>query len=452
MRGPFVRLCRVAVSVGIAVLMANACAPTKPPVLPSAVAWRQPDVPRELAGRSADVAAYATAWSRIRAGDMKAGERSLTELWAASASFYPAAASLGELRLQARQYREAGELFTKAIGVNARYLPALVGMVDARLGATDDAGALAALQALLAVDPNRSDAKGRLDVVRLRVSQVELAEAEKLRAAGQWDGAEAHLTQALAATPENGVALRTLAQVQLARGVLDAAEARARQATTVDSGDAMSFAVLGDVLEAREKVSDAAAAYARAVALDPRPAFKTRLASLEERAASLSLPENYRAITSAIRVTRAQVASALGVRLQTLLARAPARVTTVVTDVRGNWATSWILSVVRAGWIEALPNHTFQPSAIVTRADLARVVVAVLTDVAERRRARVDDLGNARGTFADVPRDHAAYRAISLAVSTGIMTVDGTNRFQPAVAVTGVELLAVISRLESQAK
>lgn len=445
------RLAPLCFCLVVVALTAGACAPATPPVLPSAVAWRQPDVPRELATRSRDVSAYAAAWNLVRAGDLRAGERSFGAVLTAAPDFYPAIASLGELRLHARQYQEAVDQFARALALNARYLPALVGMVDARLGAADDAGALTSLQALIAVDPSQSGARARLDVVRLRVSQSELAEAERLRRAGRLDEADAHLRSALAATPQNGLVLQAMAAVAMARGALDVAEARAREATTIDSGDAAAFALLGDVLEARDRSADAAAAYASAVALDPRPAWVSRLASLREKVTLSTLPEGYRTIATSARVNRAQVAAALGIRLQTLLTRAPARVTSVVTDVRGHWAMTWIMSVVRAGWIDALPNHTFQPAGSVTHADLARVSLAVLTDIAAIKRTRLDE-PPARSAFVDVPRDHAAYRAVSIAVSTGIMTVDATNRFQPAVAVTGAELLAVISRLESRAK
>jgi len=413
--------------------------------------WRQPEVPRELASRAGDAARYEQAWSRIRGGDVRGGERALVDLLKRTAAFYPAAASLGELRLQRQQYRDAAALFVQALSANGTYVPALAGMVDARLGERDDPGALMALQALLAVDPNRGDARGRLDAVRLRVSQSELAQAEAFRAAGQWDEAERHLGRALEATPDSGPVLRALAAVQLARGALDSAEARARQASALDPRDAESLAVLGDVLDLQGRYREAAAAYARVVLLDPRAAWQDRRARVQERADAASMPENYRLIASVTSVTRAQVAAVLGVRLAGVLARAPARVTEVVTDVRGHWAAAWILPVVRAGWIEVMPNHTFQPTGVVHRADLARIVVAVLTETAAAHGNRLENMDSARGTFADLPRDHAAFRVAALAVSTGIMTVEA-NRFQPAGVVSGAELMAAIARLEALAR
>lgn len=424
------------------------CATRTPPVTSGSVAWRQPDVPGDLAARAADVARYEQAWSRIRGGDTAGGERDLNDLLKQSPQFYPAVASLGELRFERQRYGDAGVLFSQALGMNAAYVPALAGLADARLGARDDAGALTALQALLAADPSRADVRGRLDVVRLRVAESELAQAEKARAAGQLDVAEAHLMRALDATPENVAVLRSLAAVDLAKGALEDAEARARQAAALDPQDAAVLAVLGDVLDAQGRYREAAAAYARAVAIDPRPAWSERRASLQTRSDALALPEDYRAIDGSASVTRAQVAAILGVRLASVLDRAPARVPEIVTDVRRHWAAAWIMPVVRAGWIDALPNHTFEPGGVVRRADLARIVAAVLQDVAAGRPRDLARWRAARPAFADMPRDHAAYAAAALAVSAGIMTAEA-NRFVPAGVVGGPELIAIIGRIEA---
>lgn len=427
------------------------CATRTPPVAPSAAVWPQPDVPGDLASRTADLAAYEHAWTRIRGGDTGGGERELNALLKQSPTFYPAATSLGELRLMRQQYREAGALFMQALAANATYVPALAGLADARLGARDDSGALAALQALLAEDPARADVQARLEVVRMRVSQAELAQAEKARAAGQLDAAEAALRRALDATPENAAVLGSLAAVHLAKGALEEAEARARQAAALDPQDAAVLAVLGDVLDAEGRYREAAATYARAVAIDPRPVWSERRASLQARADASALPDGYRAIAGSAGVTRAQVAAIFGVRLAGVLDRAPARVPEIVTDVRGHWAAAWIMPVVRAGWIDALPNHTFAPGAVVRRADLARMVAVALQDVAAGRTRDLARWRAERPVFADLPRDHAAYGVAALAVSAGIMTAEA-NRFVPAGVVGGAELIATIARLEALAK
>jgi hypothetical protein len=105
------------------------------------------------------------------------------------------------------------------------------------------------------------------------------------------------------------------------------------------------------------------------------------------------------------------------------------------------------LPIVRAGWIEALPNHTFDPAGIIRRADLAAIVAAVLVDAGSQRPRDVSRWRDARPVFADVTRDHAAYTVAAMAVASGVMTAEG-DRFAPARLVSGPELAATITRLE----
>ena len=422
------------------------CAPKARPNLGSPLAWRVPEVPAALAGNPAKIR-YDEAWAQVQRGDVGAAERAFDDISRRAPEFYPAAASLGELRLHRQQYAAAAAMFDRALAANPSYLVALSGAADARLGAGDDAGALKALTALAAADPSRTDAARRLDVVRLRVAQSELALAERAKSDGKMAEAALHLQRAMDATPENGAVLRALSSLELVMGREDVAEQRARQALVIDPQDPVGYVVLGDALEAQGRFSDAVAAYDRALVLDPRPMWRERRDVLKASAESTSLPPQYRAISQSAAVMRADVAAVLGVRLAGALSLAPDRSATVVTDVRGHWAARWILPVVRAGWVEALPNHTFQPGAVVRRADLAAVVAAVLLDVAAQRPRDLSRWRGARPVFADVTRDHAAYVFAAVAVASGVMSAEG-DRFSPARAVTGTELAATIARLE----
>ena len=101
--------------------------------------------------------------------------------------------------------------------------------------------------------------------------------------------------------------------------------------------------------------------------------------------------------------------------------------------------------------MEVYPNHTFQPNAVVRRAELAGGGSKVLALVAAGNPQLAASLRNARGRFPDVPQGHLSYQAVSAAVESGLMapTADGT--FQLTRAVTGAEALAAIAKLEELA-
>jgi hypothetical protein len=118
-----------------------------------------------------------------------------------------------------------------------------------------------------------------------------------------------------------------------------------------------------------------------------------------------------------------------------------------MTDVRGHWAQRWILQVTQAGVMEAFPNHTFQPAQVVRRADLARIVTRAL-----ERAGEIDpDLARRRPpqavSVADVPETNDVRPAVTMAVGTGIMTVDADGSFGPGRPVSGPDATAAVERL-----
>jgi S-layer homology domain len=130
-----------------------------------------------------------------------------------------------------------------------------------------------------------------------------------------------------------------------------------------------------------------------------------------------------------------------------LLARAPARVTPVITDVRATWARPWILAAVRAGILDVYPNHTFQPGAHVRRADLAMAATRTLELLAAQGDRRAREWQASAPAFSDLPRTHPAYPAAAHSVGAGVLSAPG-DAFEPARLVTGPELLEAVSRLQ----
>ncbi len=438
-------------------VLAAACARPLPPAVPSAPAF--PDVPTlvvpaSLAAETRAAERHDAGWRRFQSGDLRGAARDWQAALSAAPGFYPARTGLGYIALEERRWTEAAEAFDAALAVDAVYTPALAGRVEAALSADDAPAAALALERLIALTPpgaERDEREGRLDVLRLRAVQEVLARAAADREAGRYEAALAALAQARTLAPGSPTVLRELARVDIARGAFDDAEARAREALAIDPGDAETHAVLGDVLEAQGRLRDAAAAYARAVELDPRPAWRSRAATLRSAADLATLPAEYRSLSTAASVTRGQLAALLGIRLESLLARAPRRVTVVLTDVRRHWAAPWILPVTRAGLMEAMPNHTFQPGTVVRRADLAVVIWRALQLAAADRPAEVNRWRAARAVPSDVPPTHLAHGAVAAVLAAGAMSAAEDGQFRPSQVVSGAEALAAVARVEQVA-
>jgi tetratricopeptide (TPR) repeat protein len=387
-------------------------------------------------------------WERLQAGDTRAATREFTELLRRSPEFYPAEAGLGFVALAERQYPQAVSRFAAAVAREARYSPALNGLVQANVALGNYDEAIAAMEKLTALDPKRD--RTQLDMLRFRQVQGLIENGRKARQAKRLDEAESILTRALTLSPESTIILRELAATEVALGQLSEAEAHARRAVQIDATDAESHATVAAVLEAQNRPQEAGAAYARAAALDDR--WKSKADSLRPATNTAAIPEGLRDIAASATVTRAQLAGLIGTRLNDLLTRAPKRAPEIVTDVQGHWAADWIVPVAQAGVMEVFSNHTFQPGTTVRRGELAQAMSQLVSLALAGRTAQLAQWQAARPAFPDVGTSNLYYRAAALAVSAGIMSADETGRFFPTRPATGSEAMAAISRIEQLAK
>jgi len=165
------------------------------------------------------------------------------------------------------------------------------------------------------------------------------------------------------------------------------------------------------------------------------------------------MPEEYRAIEQAAQITRADLAALIGVRLAPLVQAIAERRhdDVLITDVRSSWASAWIMAVARAGIIEPLPNHTFQPRGIVHRADLADAASRLLAPIAASDPSRAKAWEQTRAKFADLAPGHLAYPAASMSVAAGVLATSPDNAFEPSRPVSGAEAVAAVGRIAALA-
>ena len=439
-------------AAGLLIGALAACAPkiaavptTGPPRHPEFVFPASPaSVPAELRAR------IERGWQYLQADDFRSAQREFSTVLSRQAAFAPAETAMAYIELARKNEKDAVERFDRALKSDAAYVPALVGRGQALLELQRDAEALASFEAALAADPSLTELESRVDVLRFRATQAMLQRAKAAVDAGRIDEARAVYEQAIAASPDSAFLYRELAAVEQRAGRSDRALEGYRKASQLDPTDARSLAAVATILEAQGDVIAALASYERARTIDPSEVSEADLARIRGKVAVSRLPAQYRAIPSATTVTKADVAALIGVRLEALVARArPSQA--IITDIRGNWAERWITPVVRAGIMELPANYQFRPGSAVRRGDLALTVSRVLTLIATVHPDAATKWQGARLRIADVPAGHLSYPAVSAAVASGVMPLDG-GAFHLLRVVSGAEALDVTARLEALAR
>jgi tetratricopeptide (TPR) repeat protein len=436
------------------VIVTGACAQKTVP-LPNESATRfqdfaEPTIPELFGGYPAAVASQKRGWRFLQAGDFREAQREFQMALKSAPEFYPAETSLGYLELARKDAKAALAHFEKALLLNGRYPPALVGGGQAFLALGRDKDALFAFQSAVAVDPSLSDIRRRVDALQFRGVEAQLSSARQAVKDGRLNEAARAYEGAIATSPDSGFLYRELADVEIKRGASDAALADLQKAVSLDAGDTVAMVQIGDVLSARGDVDGAARWYGEAFVIEPSDAIEAKLDAVRARAEASHLPGEYQSIQSTPQLTRGELAALIGIRLPALVQAARKRDAVVLTDVRTHWASTWILAVTRAGIIDSFDNHTFQPRGVVQRSDLAVAMSRLLSRIAVDAPLRARNWQAARMRFTDLTPTHLAYPAASMAVAAGVMDA-GDNTFQPSRVVTGAEAAAAVARVEALA-
>lgn len=436
--------CALAIAAGLCLSLACATAPA-PTVAPSAPAYADYLFPQPPPGVSDARLAeqHRRAWDILQRGDARSASSEFGAILKRAPGYVAAEVGLGYALLAQKQLKDAMAWFNHAAQVQPTYAAAVAGRAEGYLAAGQKAQAVAGFEAAVRLAPGASDLARRLEVVRFAYLRELASSAKKAADEGRLEDARRAFAQAIDVSPDSAVLLRDLAAVEIRLKDDASAIQHLRRAAALDVTDVRTLVALGETLERRGDAPGALAAYERADRLESSETTRRAVERLRERATASALPAEYRAIAKQGQTTRGDLAALLGVRLQSWLAAHRKGSGAVATDVRGHWASAFILAVVRAGVMDVFPNHTFQPAVPVTRADAAQAVARVLA---------ASGAGNGRGqgapvAIADVSADHLGYADVSRAVSSGIMTLT-SGQFRPSRVLAGAEAVDLVDRLE----
>jgi tetratricopeptide (TPR) repeat protein len=436
-------------SVLLAALVAGCARTMAPPVVtvPRYPDFVFPALPQPDPKQADLLRDHDAAWRWLQTGDFARAEAGFAAVLKRSPQFYPSETALGYLDLARKNYEPSVQRFDRVLQSNAGYVPALVGRGEALLALSREPDALIAFEAAVKLDPQLQGIARRVEILRARAQQENVAAARRAAQANRLDEAARLYEQAIAGSPESAFLVRDLAEVEMRQGKTDQALARFRRVVEMDPADATSRIRIGEILDARGDLAGALQVYTQANDLEPSAELRRRMGAIEARLAYLKLPEEYRAIPAAPSITRGDLASLIGVRLASLLERAQAQAV-VITDARSHWALEWIMATAGAGVLEPYENHTFQPGVTVQRGDLAQAVARLLKIIAAERPQLLKDWQSRIQKMGDVGVSNLRYADASLSVAAGILPLVDNGLFQLTRPVSGLEAIDAITRIE----
>ncbi len=421
---------RLAACAGLAALAA--CATHVAPKLPEGqdFVYAAP-LPGELPAN--ETAALEAAWRDVLAGDTKHAVARYEKLLQRHPGSLAAKTGLGYARLRTGETARAQGAFLDVLSKRPEDVPALVGMGSTAVRNGDTEGAIALYKRAAVAAPDDAVVRKRLASLKLQVTERRMLEAQAALERKDEDAAVVAYRRALDVAPEvTGVRL-ALSELLASRGE----RAAAIELLEADaSGERQTLLQLGGLLEQEKEYARALDVYTRLLAHGPGDEeARAGQRRAREGAEAMAMPQEYQAIPEAARVSRADLAALIAVRVP-LLRRAGAGEPRVAVDISGSWARDQIARVLALGLMDLYPNHTFQPGAIVRRVDLARSA------------ARTLDLlhwpAGAAPAPADMSRSHLDWDVVERVLAAGLMGLSADGAFEPWRPVSGRETIDVV--------
>ena len=383
-----------------------------------------------------DRATFEQGWQALLTGELETSARLLEGLGRQHRDNPSLDAAIGYLELRMGNRQTAENRFVVALEKEPNMSAAQVGWFLTALAADDEEAAFERLRLLSRAHPDNSLIREYMPTLQLKVAETKLREARSLRDEKNYREAAGVYRQALKIAPEaSGLALE-VAKVELAAGEPQLAAEHAAQAIELEPRNVEAYRLRGDALRAMGDLELALEAYRKAMLSSPEDSSLAALYQQTKRAFEReSLPSQYFSIAESAKLSREQLAALLFVKLRPAFGDAPSRASVIATDIGDSWARQFIREVVAVGILEIYPNHTFQPRALVRRADLAAALSGAMSALAPGELPEE----TARVSIADVQPGNLNYRPVAVAVSLGLLSLDSAARFNPQRFVVGSE-------------
>jgi tetratricopeptide (TPR) repeat protein len=372
-------------------------------------------------------------WQALLQGDVAEAEKVFLKLAGRRPELAAAQTGLAYARLRAGRLPDAAGGFAQVLARQPDYLSALVGAGATAYKRGDVTAALGYDRRALSLEPANAALKKRVSELKLQVTEKRVAEAHAALEAGDVVKGEERYREALAVAPEvAGIRLELADLLESTGDPMAAADVLEGDPTD----DRQVLGRLASLLMSQKQYERALDAWRRILARDPKdPEALKKSREAISAIEFAKMPEEYQRIPGAPRISRADLAALLSVKIPAL-AKLKDREPKVAIDISGSWAREHIVSVLSLDVMDVYPNHSFQPGAVVRRGDMAKAA------------ARVLDLFHVRPTNGQAPTDMAQsnlyYEAAVRVVGAGLMSLTPEGLFEPWRPVSGEEAVQVI--------
>ncbi|MFQ6038480.1 MAG: S-layer homology domain-containing protein [Candidatus Aminicenantales bacterium] len=381
------------------------------------------------------------AWKSLEQGKGIKARRALAKLGEESPFYY---VGLGYAYFLMYDFNLAEDFFKAA----ARFSPDMalthVGLAQVYLKTGQEDPAFAELREVLKRDPEHPWAKAQFAELKARKTQEALQAGRSHLAAGDTGSAREAFLKALYYTPDSSEAHLELADLFLEENKLENALVHLEAASAKAPESRSLLEKYANTLFLLNKNRKALEVYEKLAALDPaNQEFQQRIEILKNRLGIFELPSQYHAIIASEAVSNEEMAALIAVKFQDYL-KQPEKKPPIIIDIATSWASDFILKMTSIGLLDIYPNHTFRPKKIITRAEMAEILVRLLDYLEAKGYRFIQQIPPGKIEISDVSLDNYYYQPILQIISYDIMSLSADKTFNPDLPVSGQEAIKLL--------
>lgn len=381
------------------------------------------------------------AWNSLKQGNGSKARKALSKLEEQNPFYYVgmgyAYSMLDDLGL-AQDFFKAAERYSPDMSI----IHLGLAQIYQKTGQEDLA--FAEYREVLKIEPDHSWVAAQYETLKVKKTEESLNEGRTSLSAGDTENSKEAFLKALYYSPESTEAHLALAEIFQTEDKLESALVHLEAASTNDPENQDILKKYGEALFLANENKKGLDVYENLVEKEPENQdYRQRLEILKNRLGIFELPSQYSAIIASEAVSKEEMAALLAVTFKDILDESSKK-PDIIIDIATSWASDYILKTTSLGLLDIYPNHTFRPKKIITRAEMAEILLRLIEHLREKGYRFIQQIPPDKIQISDVLPDNYYYQPIIEIISYDIMSLSLDQTFKPDVPVSGQESIKLL--------
>lgn len=382
------------------------------------------------------------AWISLKQGKGKKAEKIISKLGTKSPFYY---VGLGYASFLLNRLPESEKFFKEALKIYPEMTLVHMGLAQVYQKTGRDDSAFVELREVLKRETDNPWAEQAYKALKNRKTKEALNDAKSYLDHKDIEKSKEGFLKALYYSPRSTEAHLALADIYRKENNHKSALIHLKAANLNEPKNKNILKMYGEILFEAEDNPRSLEIYEKLLDLEPEnKEIKSRIETLKNRLGIFELPSQYDAIPASEAISKEEIAAFLAVKFKDFLEQ-PSAQPPIIIDIGTSWASKYILKTASLGILDVYSNHTFKPKKIVTRAEMAEILVRLI-DYLKRKGFRfIQQLPIDKIQILDVSPQNYYYQPILQIVSYDIMALSADKAFHPDLPLSGQESIRLLN-------